>query len=117
MQPVADFHFLLTALNRLRESALLVSQVSDLSAEITEFDNQLPWLKRLRNVLEHITEYRIGSGRDKSVSLNSLQLFLSDSGHIEWLGGKVEYANCKLACSGLFKSIQETLSKGQRGGT
>jgi hypothetical protein len=117
MQPIADFHFLLISLNRLRESALLVSQVSDLSSEISEFDRDLPWLKRLRNVLEHITEYRTGDGRDKTVSKASLQVFLSDSNHIEWLGERVEYAKCKLACSMLFKSIQSKLQKGQSGGT
>jgi len=109
MQPIADFHFLLTALTRLRESALLVSQVSDLSAEIFEFDRNLPWLKRLRNVLEHITEYRVGDGRDKRVHKSSLQVFMSDSDHMEWLGERVEYDKCKLACSALFKAIQARL--------
>jgi len=111
MQPLADFHFLLTALCRLRNSALLVSKVADISDDIAEFDNQLPWLKRLRNVLEHIDEYRTGDGRDESVSIRSLQVFSYAPNYFEWLGERVDFAKSRSAGTYLFRAIQEQLSK------
>ena len=67
MQHVVDFHFLVTALTRLRKAAELVAAFSDISREIKQFDDALPDLPKIRNVQEHIDEYRLGKGYNKKI--------------------------------------------------
>jgi hypothetical protein len=85
LQPIVDFHFLVTALTRLRKMAELVSKYSDISEGIKKFDEALPDLKNIRNVLEHLDEYRMGKGRNKSVSVNGLRTIMVDPNRIHWL--------------------------------
>jgi len=106
LQPVVDFHFLVTALTRLKKMAELVSKYSNISEGIKKFDEALPDLKNIRNVLEHLDEYRMGKGRNKSVSVNGLRTIMLDPNRIQWLDYEIN-GNEVLEVSGLlFEEIK-----------
>ena len=57
----ADIHFLVIALRRLRATANTLEHVpqlwEDVRYAIDAFDARLPWLKRMRDVFEHLEDY------------------------------------------------------------
>ena len=67
----ADFGFLIVALTRLRRAASLAANLPEaksvLGKALKEFDASLPDLKRMRDVAEHIDDYAIDQGRQRSV--------------------------------------------------
>ena len=106
MQPVVDFHFLVTALTRLRKAAELVAKTTDISTYLKQFDETLPDLTNIRNVLEHIDEYRLGKGRNKNVRANELQTVYLDHDCIVWLGYKINPVEALQASNRLFNAIR-----------
>jgi len=106
LQPVVDFHFLVTALTRLRKMADLVSKFSNISEAIKKFDETLPDLKNIRNVLEHIDEYRLGKGRNKNVSANALRTILLDPDRIQWLDYEIKTNEALEVSDFLFQAIK-----------
>jgi len=111
MQPVVDFHFLIVALTRLRQAASLMSAVSDLSKAISDFDASLPNLRTVRNILEHIDEYRVGEGKNKSVPSSSFQTIEFNDQNITWVGYEINLEHAKSASSELFLEIKESHNK------
>lgn len=106
MQPFVDFHFLLIALGRLENAAKLAGTVVDLSTEIHEFQSQLPWLRKLRNTMEHINDYQLAQGRDKSVRIGELHVFGDFQGGMTWLGEEVNYDLALQSSQTLFDAIR-----------
>lgn len=106
MQPVIDFHFLVTSLNRLRQAAGMVSKITDISKNIEQFDELLPDLRTIRNILEHIDEYRVGKGNNKSVPEDSFQTLLIGNDIVSYVGYEINLESAMLASQELFSSIQ-----------
>jgi hypothetical protein len=106
MQPIIDFHFLVTALSRLRLTAELVSEICDLSSAIEDFDKNLPDLRAVRNILEHIDEYRVGKGHNKNVPKVSFQTFTLDDDSIKWLNYEINLEQAIKASGDLFMAIK-----------
>ena len=108
MQPVVDFHFLVIALTRLRKAAELAAKTTDISAALKEFDETLPDLKKIRNVLEHIDEYRLGEGRNKNVKANELQTVILNHDQIFWSGYEINPVKALQASDRLFNAIKNS---------
>lgn len=77
----ADFQFLIVSLRRLRLTALLAARSeanrAAIESAISEFDEALPDLRKMRNVGEHLDEYAIEDGREsqrESAGTTSRQL-------------------------------------------
>jgi hypothetical protein len=68
----ADSNFLIVALTRLRRAAQLAAGIPQLQASLdgalVQFDKALPDLKKMRGVAEHIDDYALDQGRQKSVA-------------------------------------------------
>lgn len=106
MQPIADFHFLLIAINRLRRAADLVNKAIDISPQIDEFDQTLPGLIKMRNIMEHIDNYWQRKGHDPSVSPGELPNF-AFSNVVAWCGEELDLETVRKASSRLFQAIQD----------
>lgn len=106
LQPVVDFHFLVTALTRLRKMADLVSKFSNLAEAIKKFDETLPDLTYIRNILEHIDEYRLGKGRNINVDASALRTLSLDPDRIQWLGYEIKTNEALEVSDFLFEAIQ-----------
>jgi hypothetical protein len=108
----ADFHFLVVALTRLRRAAELAQKVPKLKETmrkaIKDFDAALPSRKKMRDVAEHIDEYAIDWGKDRSVSRKSLEVASCNGVTWTWLGYEMD-ANEALKASGqLFETIRQS---------
>ena len=110
MQPVVDFHFLVTSLNKLRQAAKLVSEIFDLSVKINQFDKKLPDLRTVRNILEHIDEYRVGKGKNKSVPASTFQTICFSNDCVRWVEYEINLKSAISASQELFASIQRVRS-------
>jgi len=106
MQPLVDFHYLLIAISRLEKAAKLASHAIDMTAPLKQFKSQLPWLPKLRNAMEHIDDYQLGKGRDTSIRIGDLHVFVHSTNSMNWLGIEVEYKSIVRAASSLLESIQ-----------
>lgn len=107
------FDFLIVALTRLRRAAVLavrVPQVQEaVSVALQEFDAALPGLKKLRDIAEHIDEYAVGRGRQRSVKRQELEVsqMSTDPPVLVWLGHELNARDALHAGQKLFRSIQE----------
>jgi hypothetical protein len=116
----ADFEFLVVALTRLRRAARLAAQVpgleSSLLAAIKTFDSTLPGLKRFRNVAEHIDDYAVDRGRERSVDRRSLEVstFNSEGPTLHWLGSALNATEALQASERLFTAVKQGLEQIQR---
>jgi hypothetical protein len=87
----ADFDFLIVALIRLRRAANLAAELQELQSSlrpaVERFDNALPRLKEIRDVAEHIDDYALEKGRNKSVVRKALEVSTLDAQGptLEWL--------------------------------
>lgn len=106
MQPIIDFHFLITALSRLHQSAQLVSTIFDISSAINKFDSNLPDLRSIRNLLEHIDEYRLGKGHNKSVPKETYQTICFDNNLVKWASYEIDMELALQSSGELFMDIK-----------
>jgi hypothetical protein len=80
MRKWADWQFFIMALWRLRRNAMIATRLASTRTAahraISEFDRDIPGLKRLRDVGEHIDDYAIdAAGRHvKSITRRQLQV-------------------------------------------
>lgn len=109
-----DLYFLLVALTRLRRAISLAAQVVELrprlNSRLAEFDNQVPYLSRLRNVSEHFDDYTVGRGRDSRVRRSQLQvssLSKDTNGQLmwNWLGERVLLEAVHAAAQALYRGF------------
>jgi hypothetical protein len=121
MEPVeitaveVDLHFLLVALVRLQRCVNRVGEnVPGLRASLDErsstFDGEIPPLRKLRNVSEHIDDYNLDAGRDPSVSRRQVQTWAmgtNDDGGLvwNWLGESIDVHRSEAAAVGLYRGF------------
>jgi len=109
----ADFDFLMVALTRLRRAAKLASGIPDcqqsLVPALAEFDASLSALKKLRDVAEHVDDYAIDGGRDRSIKRQALEVSVLSMGGstLEWLGHEMNSDEALKAGQKLFDAIRE----------
>lgn len=106
----ADIHFLAIALRRLRQVAATIEhapqQWEPIRRAIENFDARLPWLKRLRDVFEHLEDYAIDSNLRKSTtSRRELQVWMADKNGLKWLGYDVNWEEAYMAAKDLYGAI------------
>jgi hypothetical protein len=106
----ADFQFLIVSLRRLRLAALLAAKPETnravIESAISEFDEALPDLRKMRNIGEHIDEYAIEKGRDRSVNRLALQAGGFDNVALDWLGGRLDADEALVAAEALHSAIK-----------
>lgn len=106
----SDFHFLIVALTRLRRAAQLASKVPQIRPEmeiaLRKFDAALPHLKKMRDVAEHIDDYALDSGKDRSISRKSLEVGSSDDETWTWLGFEIDTDKALSIAADLFDAIK-----------
>ena len=108
----ADVHFLAIALLRLRTIATTLEhapQVWDsVDSAIKDFDDKLPWLKRLRDVFEHLEDYAVDSNsRRTKTSRAELQVWRADENGMDWLGYYIDWNKAMLAAEDLYKALKK----------
>jgi hypothetical protein len=107
----SDFHFLIVALTRLRRAAELAAKVPVISermhAALKTFDAALPHLKKMRDVAEHIDDYAVDSGKDRSISRKSLEVGSSDGETWEWLGFETDTGRALSASITLLEAMKD----------
>lgn len=107
----ADVHFLVIALRRLRTIATTLEhapqQWDSVRHAIDEFDARLPWLKRLRDVFEHLEDYAVDSNlRHSSTSRRELQVWSLGEDGLNWLGFDVDWNEAHLAANDLYAAVK-----------
>lgn len=110
-----DFDFLVVSLIRLRRVAKLAASIPEiqpsLDAAIREFDDALPYLKRIRDVAEHIDDYAVDRGKDSTIARQSLEVSLMSENDsklkLNWLGGELSTDEALRASQKLFETIKE----------
>jgi hypothetical protein len=110
----ADIQFLIVALRRLRRSAEVAGCVPRLSKLINTallvFDGALPGLVKMRNVGEHVEDYALDRGRDKSVLRSELQIGCWDGTVYSWLGESLNIDTALDAADKLREVLREGFS-------
>jgi hypothetical protein len=106
----ADFQFLIVALNRLRRAARLAARLPALTSSVgvalSDFDADLPWLKTLRNIAEHIDDYAIERGRNRNIDRRALEVSTTDGETWTWLDCEVNVKQAFEASARLFEAIK-----------
>ena len=107
----ADVHFLVIALSRLRKIATTLvhaPQVWDsVDTAIKDFDAKIPWLKRLRDVFEHLEDYAVDSNlRKTTTSRRELQVWSADENGMKWLGYDIDWNKATLAAADLYAALK-----------
>ena len=105
-QPEADFHFLLTAISRLRRAADLANETIDIAFEIEKFDQSLPGWRKMRNAMEHIDDRWQSERYDFPASKGVLPVFSFDD-PVKWCGVELNLETVRQASSRLFQAIQD----------
>jgi hypothetical protein len=121
MEPVeittieVDLHFLLVALVRLQRCVNRVCETvpglrTTLDAHSSTFDGEIPPLRKLRNVSEHIDEYNLDAGRNPSVSRRQVQtwaMVTNDDGGLvwKWLGESLDVQRSEAAAVALYRGF------------
>lgn len=110
----ADFQFFIVSLRRLRQSALLAARAkaskADIENAVREFDESLPDLRKMRNVGEHVDEYAVERGRDRSIDRRALQAGTFDATTLEWLGERLDADDALAAAERLYRAIDDARS-------
>ncbi|HEV7401034.1 MAG TPA: hypothetical protein VGN84_12315 [Solirubrobacterales bacterium] len=105
-----DFQFLIVSLRRLRLAALLAARPETnraaIRSAISEFDEALPDLGKMRNVGEHVDEYAVEKGRDRSVNRLALQTGSFDNVALDWLGGRLDADEALVTAEALHRAIK-----------
>ena len=106
LRRVSDFHFLVVALIRVRRSAELVNSIVDLRSALERFDRDIPNLKKMRDILEHIDDYTKGRGRDTNVVVGGLFTYAFGDDVITWSEYRLNLDTAMKACETLFSEIK-----------
>lgn len=110
---LADFHFMITALIRLRTSAKIAARVpyasKIINRAIKQFDGALPALIKMRDVLEHIDDYALDKGRHTDVQRQQLQVTQWGSAVYSWLGEELNVDDALAAAEKLFRAVVDVV--------
>ena len=117
MRRWADFQFFIVSLRRLRQAALLAARPkasrARIKSAISEFDEALPGLRKMRNVGEHVDEYAVERGRDRSVGRQALQVGTFDATTLEWLGERLDADDALAAAERLYDAIKDAADRAE----
>ena len=61
----------------------------------------------MRDVAEHIDDYAIDSGKDRSISRKSLEVASSDGETWQWLGFEIDASKALSASIALFGAVKD----------
>lgn len=107
----SDFHFLIVALTRLRRAGELALEVPAIAERVRvaveAYDAALPNLKKMRDVAEHVDEYAVDEGRDRSISRKNLEVSVVDGEAWEWLGYVIDTGEALSASVALFDALKD----------
>jgi hypothetical protein len=106
----ADLHFLVIALRRLRMVATTLEHApqewNSVRSAIQAFDARLPWLKRLRDVFEHLEDYSVDSNlRQSGTSRRELQVWNFGEKGMQWLGYDIDWSDARPAAKDLNRAV------------
>ncbi len=111
----ADLRFMLVALRQIRRAAELATKVAgvspDLQVAIAAFDTRLPALSRMRNVEQHMDDYVLGKGRDKTVIRGQLQVNAWDGKVFHWLDETLDVEEAERAAVDLFAVVSRSVKE------
>lgn len=108
-----DFQLLVVLLWRLRLAARMVHS-DELIAAVDAFDREIPDLRLMRNVAQHLDEYADDSPKrrhnladgSKRVGRRHLEVPRWSGDQFEWLGGKINVSHARTAAARLFVAIR-----------
>jgi len=111
-----DFQFLIVALSRLRRTTRLADKVPFVKAQIesaiNEFDQALPFLKKMRDVAEHIDDYAVDTVPKRGhqeVSRKDLEVGQTDFTNFSWLGYTVNIDDTVGVAQNLFEHLRSAV--------
>jgi hypothetical protein len=100
-------------LNRLHTIVKITFDIPDIANEmrnaLNDFEKDIPDLKVLRNVVEHIDQYAIEDTKrhHKHISCKQLQVGRWDGSIFHWLDVELDVDRAKVASEKLFKSLHD----------
>lgn len=105
-----DWQYAIVMLRRLRTCAMLASRVPRVAATvehaIDDFDRALPHLREMRNVGEHIDDYKASDGRrGHPVSSGQVQVGQFGERTLTWLNGELDIDLALAAAKSLYSAI------------
>lgn len=107
----ADYHFLIVALSRLRQTVEQLQTVEifrkEVEISLARFDIHFPWLRDLRNVVAHFDEYPIGKGNNKSIRRESTEVAMVSTEKLQWLDFEIQPEIAVREASTLFDSVKK----------
>ena len=117
----ADLEFFLLTLWHLRSSALLAQRVTvtrdQLRAATDLFDADLPDLRTMRNVIDHLEDYGMDLGRNAEISRRQLQVSAWDDTTLHWLGAELDVDHALAVAARLYKAIRTARDTHARDGS
>ncbi|WP_421825910.1 hypothetical protein [Larkinella sp.] len=112
---LADFQFFITALMRLRKSAEIATKAPSVKKvirrAITDFENAVPNLTHMRDVLEHIDDYAQDNGKHTWIERQQLEVAVWDGTTYDWLGIKFNIETASVAAEKLFLTIRDIVDQ------
>lgn len=110
MRRWADWQVFIAVLRRLRSAALIGRFHPAVAAAIADFDARLPALAVMRNVGEHMEDYALDQGRDRTVERQQLQSGLVSSDELVWIGRTLNADGALGAAEILFDAVRGAAS-------
>jgi hypothetical protein len=107
----ADLQFLIVALWRMRQAALIAKDEPSVAKAIGSFDQGLPGLKVLRDVAEHIDAYALDSPKRhrKDKERRMLEVGSWEDPTYQWMGETLNVEEALSHAGNLFVSIRDAL--------
>lgn len=110
---LADAHFYITALKRLRQSVSAGKNVDKIKIQVENalrmFDETFSDLVKMRNILEHIDEYIQNKGHNKNIKNSQLYGNIFTEVGIEWAGLRFDSKASQKAANELVKKYRNII--------
>lgn len=119
MRAWTDIQFLVVALWQMRQSGVLAlsagAEAERLQGSLASFDAQLPDLKRMRDVAQHLDEYSVDGpgrrhvrpGRTDKVGRRMLEVGRWTPSEFHWLDGSIDFEIADQASQELYAAVRE----------
>ncbi|MDQ1087191.1 hypothetical protein [Siphonobacter sp. SORGH_AS_1065] len=109
---MSDLEFLIIALIRLQKAAFIAASVPSVKKKINraiaEFNQSLPDLKKMRDVIAHIDDYALNKERrTHNVGRTELQVGQWNGSIYKWIGGELDVDKAVIEAIKLFKTVCE----------
>lgn len=107
MRRWGDWQFFIVTLRRLRQSAKIAEFDPAVRAAISDFDAKLPALQTMRNVGEHVEDYALDRGRDRTISRKQLQVGAFGADELVWLDQRLAADEALRGAEALFVAVRD----------